>query len=54
MSIPSEGACGYLFYSVGINGKDEEGRFTDDDPPGDDVRVRIPLPALKRKKQGGT
>ena len=24
---------GYLFYSVGPNGKDEEGRWYDDDPP---------------------
>ena len=26
---------GYFFYSVGVNGKDEEGRSYDDDPPGD-------------------
>ncbi len=41
---------GYLFYSVGVNGKDEEGRWFDDDPPGDDVGVRIPLPERKQKK----
>jgi hypothetical protein len=41
---------GYLLYSVGENGKDEGGRWYDDDPPGDDPRVRMPLPELKRKK----
>jgi hypothetical protein len=41
-------ADGYLFYSVGVNGKDDEGRWYDDDPPGDDIRVRMPLPKLKR------
>jgi hypothetical protein len=45
---PSE--KGYLLYSVGVNGKDEEGRWFDDDPPGDDPRVRMPLPELKKKK----
>jgi hypothetical protein len=39
---------GYLFYSVGPNGKDEGGRWYDDDPPGDDPRVRMPLPPLKK------
>jgi hypothetical protein len=34
---------GYLLYSVGINGKDEEGA-------GDDLAVRMPLPELKREK----
>ena len=43
---PSE--KGYLFYSVGANGKDDEGRWYDDDPPGDDPGVRMPLPALKK------
>lgn len=38
---------GYLLYSVGVNGKDEAGRWTDDDPPGDDLRVRMPLPERK-------
>lgn len=33
---------GYLLYSVGANGKDDGGRWTDDDPPGDDPRVRMP------------
>jgi hypothetical protein len=41
---------GYLIYSVGVNGKDEEGRWYDDDPPGDDPRVRMPLPAWKPQK----
>jgi hypothetical protein len=40
---------GYLLYSVGVNGKDEGGRTFDDDPAGDDLCVRMPLPELKRK-----
>ena len=36
---------GYLLYSVGVNGIDEEGRWTDDDPKGDDLRVRMPVTA---------
>ncbi len=39
---------GYLLYSVGVNGRDEEGRTYDDDPPGDDLIVRMPLPKPKR------
>jgi hypothetical protein len=42
-------ANAYLLYSVGINGKDDGGRSYDDDPPGDDLSVRMPLPALKQK-----
>ena len=38
---PSE--KGYLFYSVGPNGRDDGGRSYDDTPPGDDVVVRMPL-----------
>jgi hypothetical protein len=34
---------GYLLYSVGLNGKDEEGRGPDDTPQGDDLSVRIPV-----------
>jgi hypothetical protein len=34
---------GYLLYSVGVNGIDEDGRWMDDDPPGDDLRVRMPM-----------
>ncbi len=41
---------GYLFYSVGVNGKDDEGRWYSDEPPGDDPGVRMPLPALKLLK----
>ncbi len=41
---------GYLLYSVGVNGKDEEGRWYDDNPPGDDPRVRMPLPPLPERK----
>ena len=44
---PSE--KGYLFYSVGPNGKDEEGRWYDDDPPGDDPRVKMPQPPPKKQ-----
>ena len=41
---------GYLFYSVGVNGKDDDGHWTDDDPPGDDIAVHMPLPERKPKK----
>jgi hypothetical protein len=44
---PEEG--GYLLYSVGANGLDEDGRWMDDDPPGDDPRVRMPVPEPKAK-----
>jgi hypothetical protein len=44
---PSE--KGYLLYSVGVNGQDDQGRSYDDDPPGDDLVVRMPLPELRRK-----
>src|SRR5262249_6620406 len=44
---PSE--HGYLLYSVGDNGLDDGGRGSDDTPPGDDLRVLMPLPELKRK-----
>jgi hypothetical protein len=40
---------GYLLYSVGVNGKDEGGRSYDDDPAGDDLRVKMPLPEVKSK-----
>jgi hypothetical protein len=39
---------GYLLYSVGANGKDDDGRDMADSPPGDDLRVRMPLPPLKK------
>ena len=35
--------AGYLLYSVGVNEIDEGGRWTDDDPKGDDLRVRMPV-----------
>jgi hypothetical protein len=38
---------GYLFYSVGPNGIDEQGRWYNDEPPGDDPNVRMPMPALR-------
>jgi hypothetical protein len=41
---------GYLLYSVGPNGKDDEGRSNEDNPKGDDVRVRMPLPEPKAKE----
>ena len=37
-------ADGYRFYSVGQNEQDEEGRSFDDNPRGDDLVVRMPLP----------
>jgi hypothetical protein len=40
-------ADGFLLYSVGVNGQDDQGHSYDDDPPGDDLRVRLPLPPLK-------
>jgi hypothetical protein len=36
------GGSGYVLYSVGLNGRDDGGRGFDDDPPGDDVVVRMP------------
>ena len=40
---------GYLLYSVGINGKDDDGRGHLDDPVGDDLVVRMPLPKVQDK-----
>jgi hypothetical protein len=39
---------GYLFYSVGQNGKDDNGQWFGDDPPGDDPGVRVPRPLPKK------
>jgi len=39
----------YLLYSVGPNGADEDGRGREDAPPGDDSRVRMPVPEPKAK-----
>jgi len=41
---------GYLLYSVGPNGKDDGGLFYTDDPPGDDIGIRVPAPEPKRTK----
>jgi hypothetical protein len=43
------GQKGYLLYSVGPNGEDEDGRGPDDTPPGDDLSLGVPLPDVKRK-----
>jgi hypothetical protein len=40
---------GYLFYSVGVNGIDEGGQSYDDDPKGDDLRVRMPVEEPRAK-----
>jgi hypothetical protein len=37
-------ANGYLLYSVGPNGKDDEGRGPNDKPPGDDLSIRMRQP----------
>jgi hypothetical protein len=41
---------GYLLYSVGPNGTDDEGRGPDDAPRGDDLSVRMPVPEPRRKE----
>ncbi len=38
---------GYLLYSVGANGRDDGGRWFDDQPPGDDPSVRMPRPPVR-------
>jgi hypothetical protein len=38
---------GYLLYSIGPDGRDDGGRGRFDDPRGDDVSVRMPLPEPK-------
>ena len=35
---------GFILYSVGVNHEDDEGRSYDDNPQGDDLAVRLPLP----------
>jgi hypothetical protein len=40
---------GYLLYSVGANGRDDGGRGSADTPRGDDIHVRMPLPAVQKK-----
>ena len=39
---------GYLLYSVGENGQDDNGMSFDDIPRGDDLVIRMPLPPLKK------
>jgi hypothetical protein len=39
---------GFLLYSFGPNAQDDEGRWYDDDPRGDDPSVRVPLPESKK------
>lgn len=41
-------ADSYLLYSFGRNEKDDGGRTHSDKPSGDDLRVRMPLPAYKK------
>jgi hypothetical protein len=38
---------GFLLYSVGINEIDDNGRSYDDDPRGDDLVIRLPIPERK-------
>jgi hypothetical protein len=39
---------GYVFYSFGVNERDDEGRTAEDEPPGDDIVVRMP-PRARRQ-----
>ncbi|HEV3444358.1 MAG TPA: hypothetical protein VG099_06930 [Gemmataceae bacterium] len=41
---------GYLLYSVGVNGVDDGGRGSDDEPRGDDLSIRMPGPPPRSKK----
>jgi hypothetical protein len=41
---------GFLLYSCGLNGLDDMGRSYDDEPQGDDLAVRLPLPPLPVKQ----
>lgn len=40
---------GYLLYSFGVNGQDDDARGYDDDPRADDLAVRMPLPTPREK-----
>jgi hypothetical protein len=40
---------GYLLYSVGVNGRDDDGQTFGDNPPGDDIVVRVPVPDPQKK-----
>jgi len=48
--IYDKGDDGYILYSVGPNGKDEQGRGPDDVPPGDDLRMIKAPPAMDQGK----
>jgi hypothetical protein len=41
---------GYLLYSVGVNHEDDKGRSYDDEPRGDDLVIRLPIPERKTDK----
>ena len=41
-------ATGYLFYSVGANGRDDGGQWYGEEPSGDDPGVRVPRPEPKK------
>jgi tRNA A-37 threonylcarbamoyl transferase component Bud32 len=40
---------GYILYSVGKNGRDDGGRSWSDNPPGDDLVIRMPVPEVPGK-----
>ena len=41
---------GFVLYSVGPNGIDDDGRTTEDEPRGDDLAIRLPIPEPPAKK----
>ncbi|MFL5342277.1 MAG: hypothetical protein ACJ8F7_19190, partial [Gemmataceae bacterium] len=41
---------GYILYSVGSDGIDDGGQSHDDEPPGDDLVIRMPVAAPPAKK----
>lgn len=41
---------GNLLYSFGVNQKDDDGKTYNEDPPGDDIVVRMPLAPPKAKR----
>jgi hypothetical protein len=41
-------ADGYLLFSAGVHGKDDEGRSPAGKPPEDNLTIRMPLPDLRR------
>lgn len=47
-------ATGYLLYSVGLNGRDDEGRTSRDTPSGDDIVIRMPPAPPRRLGVGGS